>query len=215
MLKKLILIAATALVLCGCDTIRKEMARDPESGLIWFEPRVGTTQGSVYMPPAGDVMITLPEHTDSDASLSTYAIDGGFGLRFFDLRNGTWQLESRTMPHLKFERCFTDDKHMKKIVDGTGILYKNRYNAKLCKYAVDTADKAIYFLFFVPEGSSATADGKLVDVYLSTAMFELNGKMYWLTYQPALSDHHDPIEILELDALRKCRKGFKLAEKKD
>ena len=45
-------------------------------------------------------------------------------------------------------------------------------------------------------------------------MFELNGKIYWLTYQPALSDHHDPIEIPELDALRKCRNGFKLQETK-
>lgn len=212
MLKKLILFAASLFVLCGCDTIRKEMARDPESGLVWFEPRVGTTQGSTYLPPAGDVAITLPEHSNDDASLSTYAIDGGFGLRFFDVRNGTWQLESRTMPYLKFERCFTDDKHLLKIVSGTEVLYKNRYNAKLCKYILDTKDKALYFLFFLPEGSSATADGKRVDVYLSTAMFELNGKIYWLTYQPALSDHHDPIEIPELDALRKCRNGIKQLE---
>ena len=54
MLKKLILSAVSLFILCGCDTIRKEMARDPESGLIWFEPRVGITQGSTYLPPAGD-----------------------------------------------------------------------------------------------------------------------------------------------------------------
>ncbi|MBO5959921.1 MAG: hypothetical protein J6Q65_07335 [Lentisphaeria bacterium] len=214
MLKKLILSVVTLFVLCGCDTIRKEMARDPESGLIWFEPRVGTTHGSTYIPPAGDVTITLPEHSNNDASFSTYAIEGSFGLRFFDVRNGTWQLESRTMPHLKLERCFTDDNYMRKIVSGTEILYKNRYNAKLCKYVIDTKDKALYFLFFLPEGSSATADGKRVDVYLSTAIFELNEKIYWLTFQPALSDHHDPIEILELDALRKCRSGIKLRETK-
>lgn len=214
MLKQLILAAASLFVLCGCDTIRTEMARDPESGLVWFEPRVGTTQGSTYLPPTGNVEITLPEHSNNNASLSTYAIDGGFGLRFFDVRNGTWQLESRTMPHLKFERCFTDDNYMRKIVAGTGTLYKNRYNAKLCKYIVDTRDKALYCLFFLPEGSSATADGKRVDVYLSTAMFEQDGKIYWLTFQPALSDHHDPIEILELDALRKCRSGIKPRETK-
>ncbi|MBO5201312.1 MAG: hypothetical protein J6C30_01120 [Lentisphaeria bacterium] len=214
MLKKLILSAVSLFILCGCDTIRKEMARDPESGLIWFEPRVGITQGSTYLPPAGDVMITLPESSSSDASLSTSAVEGGFWLRFFDVRNGTWQLESRTMPNLKFERCFTDDNYMRKVVDGTEILYKSRYHAKLCKYVVDTKDKALYFLFFLPEGSSATADGKRVDVYLSTAIFELNGKIYRLSFQPALSDHHDPIEILELDALRKCRSGIKLQETK-
>lgn len=214
MLKKLILSAVSLFVLCGCDTIRKEMARDPESGLIWFEPRVGATQGSTYTPPAGDVTITLPEHSNSDASFSTSAVEGGFWLRFFDVRNGTWQLESRIMPNLKIERCFTDDNYMRKVVDGTGALYKNRYNARLCKYVVDTKDKALYFLFFLPEGSSATADGKRVDVYLSTAIFELNGKIYRLSFQPALSDHHDPIEILELDALRKCRSGIKLRETK-
>ncbi len=209
MLKKLILLGAVLAFLCGCDTIRKEMARDPESGLVWFDPRVGTTKGSTYTPPAGDVTIALPEHTDSDASLRTYSIGSGFGFRFFDVRNGTWQLESRSMPHLNFARCFTDDKHLLKIVSGTETLYKNRYNAKLCKYIADTKDQALYCLFFLPEGSSATADGKRVDVYLSTVLFELNGKLYWLTYQPALSDHHTPIEILELDALRKCRAGIR------
>ena len=99
-------------------------------------------------------------------------------------------------------------------ISGTEILYKSRYHAKLCKYVVDTKDKALYFLFFLPEGSSHTADGKPVDVYLSTAIFELNGKIYRLSFQPALSDHHDPIEILELDALRKCRSGIKLQETK-
>ena len=211
-MKNLLIFLALAAVLCGCDTIRNEMARDPETGLIWHDPRVGTTKGSTYIPPAGDVTITLPEHSSNSSTLTTYAMDGGFGLRFFDLANGTWQLESRTMPYLKFDRCFTDDEHMRKIVSGTATLFRNRYQATLCKYIIDTKDRAIYFLFFIPEGSSATADGKRVDIYLSTSMFEQNGKMYWITYQPALSDRHDPIEIPELDALRKCREGIKTAE---
>lgn len=214
MLKKFLLPAVSALILCGCDTIRTELARDPESGLVWHDPRYGTTSGSTYTSPAGDVEITLPEHTRDDASLYTYKINGGFGFRFFDVSAGTWQLESRAMPHLNFEKCFTDDQHLQKIIAGTGELYKIRYNAKFCEYIVDVKDKTIYFLFFLKEGSSATADGKRMDVYLSTAMFELNGKMYWITYEPALSDHHVPIEIIELEALRKCRKGIRSIEKK-
>ena len=80
------LLGITSCLIClglsGCMTARtlhSEISnasnRDPETQLVWPEPRIGTTQGNNYIPPSGELLIGLPKTILRDASLRTYPTD--------------------------------------------------------------------------------------------------------------------------------------------